>query len=750
MADTSARQSLRALSARVVLPVVLTVMLFVSTLFLIFIPSLENQLLERRREMTKALTQTAWSMLSIYHAREQSGELTHHEAQARVIARLREMRYGPRMKDYYWINDMHPNMVMHPYRPDLEGQDISGLTDPKGKRLFVAFVEKVKAEGEGFVPYMWQLHDDPNRVVPKISYVKGFEPWGWIIGTGLYVEDVRLEIVAITRKLTLICLGILGVIMVISAFIIWQGVQTERRRRRAEKALGRTTSMLDSILASATEFAIVAVDLDFRIVHQNPAAGRFLGLDGDAQGRRIQDLPTPERFRLAAFGEMAASALEGGKYEFDVERGEGDARNRFYHVVVMPMRDGQQQCVGYVLFAQDVTPRRRAEQQRIELEIQVQHAQKLKDLGVLAGGVAHDFNNLLTSVLGNADLAMMDLSPVSTAQENIKQIQVLVHRASDLCRQMLAYAGKGKFVTRAVDLNDVVREMAQLLEVSISKKAVLKYDFSDNLPAIEADPTQISQIVMNLITNASEAIGKRSGAIVVRTGAAHCDRDRLRRAYFDEHLPEGLYVSFEVGDTGCGMSKETIDRMFDPFFTTKVAGRGLGMAAVMGIIRGHKGVLEVKSELGKGSTFRCLFPAVDRPAEPLVAPPKEFEAWRGSGTVLLVDDEETIRAVGRQMLERLGFDVLTAADGREAIRVFQEHAPEIACVLLDLTMPEMDGEEAFRALREIRADVPVILSSGYGEQEVIARFSGTDLTAFIEKPYGSKGLIPKIREVMSD
>jgi PAS domain S-box-containing protein len=396
----------------------------------------------------------------------------------------------------------------------------------------------------------------------------------------------------------------------------------------------------------------------------------------------------------------------------------------------------------------DVTEERQREEEHKKLQAQMQHAQKLESLGVLAGGIAHDFNNLLTGILGNADLALSELSDLSPARQNLEEIETASRRAADLCRQMLAYSGRGKFVIRAVDLTEVVREMVHLLEVSISKKAILRFNFENNLPAVEADVTQLRQIVMNLITNASDAIGDRSGIISVATGAVQCDRAYLSETYLDDDLPEGCYVFVEVTDTGCGMDRETRVRIFEPFFTTKFAGRGLGLAAVLGIVRGHRGALKVYSELGKGSSFKALFPAVAATAEPMNEASRPRETWTGAGTVLVVDDEETVRALARRSLERHGFGVLTASDGVEGVAIFREHCDEIVAVLLDMTMPRMGGEDTFRELRRIRSEVRVILSSGYNEQEAISHFVGKGLSGFIQKPYQSRELIAKLREIL--
>ncbi|MDJ0973437.1 MAG: response regulator [Planctomycetota bacterium] len=401
------------------------------------------------------------------------------------------------------------------------------------------------------------------------------------------------------------------------------------------------------------------------------------------------------------------------------------------------------------LIATDVTERTRAAEQRLDLERQIQHAQKLESLGVLAGGIAHDFNNILVSILGHADLAFEEMSLTAPGRRHLMEIVKGSRRAADLATQMLAYSGKGRFELRTIDLNEFVEEMAHLLTVSTSKKSVVQYEFADALPAIEGDVTQVRQVIMNLITNASEALGADSGIISIRTGVTRLDPTKTSELQVAEGDPEGTYVHLEVVDTGCGMDEATLRRLFDPFYSTKFTGRGLGMAVVQGIVRGHNGAIRVRSRPGEGTEVRVMFPAVEGAAEPLAREPKTDAAtWRASGTVLLVDDEESILFLAREMLEATGFDVVTAANGREALQIFKAQPEAFELVLLDLTMPEMDGEECFRELRKIRADVRVVMSSGYSEQEITRRFTGTGLRGFMQKPYRLTALRAKLREAL--
>ncbi len=414
-----------------------------------------------------------------------------------------------------------------------------------------------------------------------------------------------------------------------------------------------------------------------------------------------------------------------------------------------PIRDADGNLDGAMGIAYDVTEQVAHEAERRQMEARMLQVQKLESMGVLAGGIAHDFNNLLMAILGRADLARRKLPPLSPARDGIEEIIKATQRASDLCRQMLAYSGRSRFQLVCLDLRDLIEETLHLLELAISKKAILNLILEPNLPPIEGDPSQLNQVLMNLVINASEAIGDRSGVITLRTGAQMCTREYLRETYLDENLKEGLYVCLEVSDNGCGMDAETRQRLFDPFFTTKFTGRGLGLAAVLGIVRAHRGAIKVYSELNKGTTFKVLFPACEAAQVPTTESSGAKPQLKGEGrTVLLVDDEETIRAVGQQMLETLGFQVLVAADGREGLEILKTHKSSIALILLDLTMPHMNGEEAFREVRLLAPEIPVMLTSGYSEHEVTTRFAGKGLAGFIQKPYTLELLIERIAAVL--
>ena len=366
---------------------------------------------------------------------------------------------------------------------------------------------------------------------------------------------------------------------------------------------------------------------------------------------------------------------------------------------------------------------------------------------MLAGGIAHDFNNLLTAILGNINLAQMCTPEVSPAQPYLENMEKAVQRASNLTRQMLAYSGKGRFVVAPLDLNQVVEEMSHLLGVSISKKVSLRFHLQKGLPALMAEASQIQQVVMNLVTNASEAVGDAEGTVSIRTGLLVYSQEELARDFFGQTIAPGAFLTLEVSDTGQGMGPEVQARIFEPFFTTKFTGRGLGLSAMQGIVRGHKGGIRVYSESGKGTTFKLIFPAGTQ-SVPFELEEEEPEAWHGSGTVLVVDDEEGVRTVAEALLRSMGFDVIVAQDGLEALERFRASGGGIRAVLLDLTMPHMDGEETFRELRRIDPECRVVLTSGYNEQEAGQDFLGKGLAAFVQKPFQRAGLMQAMRKAL--
>jgi signal transduction histidine kinase len=383
---------------------------------------------------------------------------------------------------------------------------------------------------------------------------------------------------------------------------------------------------------------------------------------------------------------------------------------------------------------------------RRAIEAKVLEVQKLESLGVLAGGIAHDFNNLLVAIMGNAGLALLDLPEDSPARTSIMDVEIASRRAGELARQMLAYSGRSRFRIEPVELSDLVRELLTLLQVSIGKGVILKLHLPDEPIVVDADAAQLRQVVMNLVINAADAISARSGTVTIRVDRILADVDYLANAHPEAGLEPGHYATLEVADTGIGMDRETQERIFDPFFTTKFTGRGLGLAAVLGIVRGHAGALRVYSEVGHGSTFRVVLPLSASSPVPSHDP---AESWRSEATVLVVDDDAMVRSVARRLLEAFGLTVHVAEGGPEAIARLAAAPDAIDAVLLDMTMPEMSGADVFVRLREVRPDLPVVLMSGYHQDE-LSEEVGAGISGFVQKPFTPADLARRMRVALAD
>ncbi len=458
-----------------------------------------------------------------------------------------------------------------------------------------------------------------------------------------------------------------------------------------------------------------------------------------------EDIP---RVRNAIIDWESSGQKETLKFEYRIRRKERDYS--WLESWIYNEFDDAKNHISTIQLYWDITERKKIEQQQKKLADRFQEAQKKESLSLLAGGIAHDFNNLLVGILGNASFILSDLSPASPIKESLIGIEKSAQRAADLTRQMLAYSGKGHFVIEDFSLTELVNEMIHLVKASITKKAKINLELDDEIPAINGDITQIRQLVMNLIINASDAIGEENGSITLKTGVKNCSKRHLRNANLGENLEPGKYIFLCVEDTGCGMAENTLKKIFDPFYTTKFTGRGLGLAATLGIVEGHKGAIIVESALGKGTKFEIVLPISHNKQPVQDTAVQTGSSEHGTGTIFIVDDEELIINLVSRSLKRAGYDVISAKDGLEAVEIYKSRFEEIDLILLDLTMPKLSGEEAFEEIKKINSDAIVVISSGFGEQEAEKRFFGKGLTGFVQKPYTPTSLINKIAQILRE
>ncbi|NQZ95205.1 MAG: PAS domain S-box protein [Myxococcales bacterium] len=528
-------------------------------------------------------------------------------------------------------------------------------------------------------------------------------------------------------------------------------------RKRSEEALRFSEeiyrSLTDDVLDSSA-VGVCILDAEFNVAWMNRALEKFLGIHrhevvGTDQRQLVRQrlrwiFANPDDFYSRVFRTYEDNTYVEN-FTCHVTR-EGEREERWLEHWSQPITSGLY-TGGRIEHYTDITRRKSAEVDHQRLEAKVRETQKLESLGVLAGDIAHNFNNILVGILGNARIALRDMPDSSKLQEPLIGIETAAQRASELTHQMLAYLGRSPFTERPLDLSALIEEMTKLIAASISKSVVLDRRLSAELPPIDADATQLRQVVMNLIVNASEACEANNGAIVVTTRTEHLSSADLGELARGEKLGEGNYVCLEVADSGTGMTPRTRNKIFDPFFSTKFAGRGLGLAAVLGIVRSHRGGIALESKKGVGTTIRVYLPC--SPELSLDLGPPSVPDVDGAGTILVIDDEETVRHVAGRALEHQGFSALLAANAKEGLEIFGSQAEEIRAVLLDLSMQGMGGENTLDALRLVRSDVPVIITSGFNENEVSSRFEETRPSGFLKKPFRPAELGEKLQEVIA-
>jgi PAS domain S-box-containing protein len=512
-------------------------------------------------------------------------------------------------------------------------------------------------------------------------------------------------------------------------------------RRAADEAVRVATRRLRAVIGSAP-VVLIAMDRDGVVTLCEGRGLQAAGVDPrELIGRRMSDwargtLQVRSQLRRALAGEPFAARVE--------------FEGRSFEARYTPIRDDAGRPDGLIAVATDVTEHVRSEAERKALEAQVHHSQKLESLGVLAGGVAHDFNNLLTTVLGSGDLLLAEIPVGSAGRQHVERIQRAARTAADLTHQLLAYTGKGSFDVRPIDLPSLIAELEGLLRISVSKCARLHWELSDDLPAIEADSTQVTQVILNLVINASDSLEGGDGRITVRTGVAQMDEVARSRVFLGEQLADGPHVFVEVSDSGVGMDAETQSKIFDPFFTTKFVGRGLGLASVLGIVRGHGGAVSVASTPGTGTVVRVLFPASAGCVRPTAATAVPEPREPSGGTVLVVDDEPDVRDLTGELLRRLGFEVVMATSGDEAVALFRARPAAFDAVLLDATMPGLSGEQTLREMLRIRSDARIVLMSGYRMEDARRSPGDTAIAGYLQKPFSGDELAIVLNRVLAE
>jgi len=512
-------------------------------------------------------------------------------------------------------------------------------------------------------------------------------------------------------------------------------------QNKAQRALQLQYQTLQAVL-DASPVGIWMVNAEGRMTLLNQAFAKAVHSSEAAllQVAHYQDVLSKDIANQVLASD--AACLEKHAMYHGVETYKDDkGASHVYEVIKVPLyADEDNTLLGVVGVCLDISARLAAEAAQERVQKKAEEAQHLESLGVLAGGIAHDFNNLLSVILGNAALAGKRLDDQSIVTPYLQRIEHASEKAAGLCQQMLAYAGKGQFLMKQVDLSEVVHDMALLLEVSLHKHVQVEYNLASHLDLIEVDSAQIQQVIMNLVTNANEAMDEQLGKMYIKTAMTTVFAAGLPHLIGQEDVREGDYVYMEVRDEGCGMDEQTQGRMFEPFFTTKFTGRGLGMSAMLGMVRSHEGMIQVQSSLGQGSVFRVYFPVVAKQEvrqdvkqqEPALVGKTD---WQGSGKILVVDDEADVLETVGLMIEDFGFEVVSAVDGVEALAIYQQQGAQISLILMDMTMPRMNGKRCTIEILKVNPEAKIVLCSGYSEEEAELEFKGLALAGFLQKPF---------------
>lgn len=749
-------------SLQLIVPLAAAVILFALTIFFLIIPAFERSLVDGKRLLIKELSQSVMSVLEHYDQKAQKGELTTEEAKALAIDQIRSLRFGPDMKDYFWINDLTPTMIMHPYRQDLNGTDISTFADPHGKRLFVEAVRVAKESGSGYIDYMWQWKDDPGKIVPKISYVRYFKPWGWVIGTGIYIEDVKSDIATVTGHLVTVSVCILLIVMLLSAYVIMQGMRTESERRRAEHSLMDREAYLRTLFEAAKNISFVTLGIDGKeplITGYSPGAAAVLGYTEEEVMQKPVSL-FHRRKGDCGFLESVKAVKETGKSETAecllVRKGGGE----FYALTSLhPLYDQDNAITALLEVSMDITERRHMEEElrrlnedleervtarteelrcsMTQLERTTEEAKEAKAAAEAANktksrflaSMSHELRTPLNAILGYSEMLMEEAEDEGndSAASDLRKIHSagkhLLSLINDVLDLSKIEAGKMDIYIEAFDIKKMIIDVVSTIEPLVSKNSnAFEVTCPDDLGSMRSDLTKVRQGLFNLLSNACK---------FTKEGTVFLDVQRERRS-------DREFVIFQVRDTGIGITQEQMGRLFEAFTqadsstSRQYGGTGLGLAITRQFSRMMGGDVTVESDYGKGSKFTIALPALVEKKEKVPEEKVEVKATaEGEPAILVIDDDATSREIILRQLLKDGYTARVATGGKEGLLMARELKPRL--ILLDVMMPEMDGWAVLSALKADPdlGNIPVIMHTILNQQEMAFSLGVSD---YLTKP----------------
>jgi PAS domain S-box-containing protein len=852
---------------KIIIPFIILLILYLLFVYGMIIPTLEKNLYNEKISTTKRLSQLLYSDLSTRNEEILQGLVSEEEHKQRVIRRYEKLRFGKDNSDYFWIMDERGYIIMHPYIKSIVNVDPKTVRGPDGillNKLLDMINETVKDNNSGLVEYMWQFNENPNILTKKISWVTKFEPWNWVIGAGVYLDDIKKDISIWKKKLLLYGSLMIALSMLINLLISIKSIKLKISEQEALKKLIKSEDRIKTTLLSIGD-AVISTDTSGKIIQINKIAKQILNIqfteqqdlyiydiikikeinadrllihnkdsyfqalerlikikeclllvnskspinisinanyikksDTEIEGLVIvfQDITkelvlkneviqNEELFRtifeISPFfmtiltlndlkylmvnqtfidaSQLDISNIIGKKPEelnmqidefddisFKILKQTGKLDNQLktiklndeshflmYSSRIIKYKDNLCICSIY----SDITELK-------NLQEQLNHAQKMDAVGQLAGGIAHDFNNIIGGMLGIIEL--MTIKDYSY-EERMKNLKILLNsgqRASDLTKKLLIFSRKGKIDSTQISVHKAINDAVALLERTVNKTVNIKLNLKSEQYHIIGDYTQLMNIFLNMGINADHAMPK-GGYILIETENVLLDNEFCKNSLFD--IKPGNFIKINVQDTGTGIKKEHLNKIFEPFFTTKEQGKGtgLGLPAVYGTVQQHYGAIFVKSKLNEGTTFTIYLPIVEYNEE---KQQYETKLTHGSGTILIVDDEYIIQVMAKAVLENMGYSVIIANNGKEALDIYLNMQDNIDLVILDMIMPEMNGKECFKQLKKINKDVKVILSSGFSQESDIEELKLAGLNGFIRKPYNTAEISKIISNIL--
>ncbi len=733
------------------LPVLLSIVLFILLIVFIILPFIRESLMNQKKDAVKKMVESAYSLVGRAYGEYLSGDLSEEDAQAKALSILNEIRYDEGMKNYFWINTIEANheslMIMHPYRTDLVGEDVTYLQDPYGVYLFKDMIGLVQEQGEGYTSYHWQYMDDAGRIEPKISFIKLFVPWNWIIGTGLYLDDINREINQITDQITLYISAVLFFIILLLVYNSYVTMRTESDKQTALKKLYDSQRYLRTLF-DLLPSALFSCDKDWTVRNCNARALSLLEKSADLVSDASLSSLIPEMDVITGEIDSQRSPIREELYEKRVIKVLD--KEIVANITVFPVR--LEHYPEYVVLIDDVSV-------QVQKENQLIQAQKMETVGNLVGGIAHDFNNILGGIIGASSMISSKCDNFESLRE--KELRVYLslidqagERAADMVQQLLSLSRKQEPHFIPQDLNTLIRDVYKICSNSFDKCIEIRRRPFDGPAMAMANITMIEQVLLNLCINASHAMtlmrddeNQAGGILTMQLVRVSVD------SYYRRQNPEAEedeYWCIIVQDTGIGIEKKNLAKIFEPFFTTKDKnhGTGLGLSMVYNIIKQHRGFIDIYSEKGQGTAVKVYLPVLDTEKDDKLGELKDMALLQGSGTVLVIDDDEIIRGLAVDVLESCGYSTLEAADGEEGIRLFHENRERIDLIYLDVIMPKKSGVQVFYAIREMTDSVKILLSSGFKNDEKVNELMTKGVAGFLQKPFTAFELSRKVHDIL--